>query len=361
MTGIPLSRRTVIRGAVLLGAGATTGGLELITTGAAGAAPNPGIASCATWGARAAGGLSVISTNPNKILVHHTATANSTDLSQAHAFALARSIQNFHMDSNGWSDTGQHFTVSRGGFVMEGRHNSLARLNAGSGMVVGAHCPGQNDKSIGIENEGTYTTATPPTTLYDKLVALCAYICDQYNIAPTQIFGHRDFVATACPGNVLYSMLPRLRTDVANALGGTPPPPAFSVTIDNATAGRFTASANWGTSSFSSQRFGTEYRFAEPVAASDPAWYSANIPATGTYRVDVWHPADPGYNSAAPYIVATASGNQTVNVDQRTGGGAWKSIGNFSITAGDRNVVAVSRWTSGAGLVIADAVRLTRV
>ncbi|HET8682920.1 MAG TPA: hypothetical protein VFM54_13780, partial [Micromonosporaceae bacterium] len=93
-----LSRRSVFRGAVVLGVGAAAGGFELRATAPAEAAvPNPGIASCATWGARdPSAPLTRISTNPNKILVHHTATANSTDYSQAHAYALARSIQNYH-------------------------------------------------------------------------------------------------------------------------------------------------------------------------------------------------------------------------------------------------------------------------
>ena len=131
--------------------------------------------------------------------------------------------------------------------------------------------------------------------------------------------------------------------------------------MDNTTAGRFTASANWGTSAYSTQRYGSDYRFAEPLAASDPAWYKFAVPTAGSYRVDVWYAANAGYNSAAPYIVATSNGNQTVNVDQRTGGGAWRSIGTFSLPAGDANRVAVSRWTNGTGLVIADAVRLTRL
>jgi hypothetical protein len=41
-------------------------------------------------------------------------------------------------------------------------------------------------------------------------------------------------------------------------------------------------------------------------------------------------------------------------------GGGWRSIGTFSLNAGDYNVVGVSRWTSGVGYVIADAVRITR-
>ncbi|HEX6681901.1 MAG TPA: N-acetylmuramoyl-L-alanine amidase [Candidatus Limnocylindrales bacterium] len=148
---------------------------------------------------------------------------------------------------------------------------------------------------------------------------------------------------------------------IAAYLGLTAPPPTFTTTVDNLTAGRFTASTNWGTSTFSTQRFGADYRFANPVLASDPAWFKVNIPAAGNHRVDVWHAADPGYCSSAPHIVVTASGNQSVNVDQRSGGGAWKSLGTFNLAAGDYNLVGVSRWTSATGYVIADAVRGTRV
>lgn len=138
------------------------------------------------------------------------------------------------------------------------------------------------------------------------------------------------------------------------------PAAAATTTIDNGTAGRFTASAGWGTSAFSGQRFGADYRFATPnTTASDVAWYSMAVPATASYLVEVWYPADPGYNDSTPYIVATASGNQTVRVNQRTNGGRWVGIGTFSIAGGDHNVVGVSRWTSGTGYVIADAVRLT--
>ncbi|MFG1697854.1 family 10 glycosylhydrolase [Nonomuraea sp. NPDC049309] len=134
----------------------------------------------------------------------------------------------------------------------------------------------------------------------------------------------------------------------------------FSVVVDNADSG-FTASSSWGTSAYSGQRHGADYRFAEPVAASDPAWFRAAIPSAGSYRVEVWYPADAGYNSATPYIVATSGGNQTVTVDQRSGGGAWRSLGTFTLNAGTYNVVGVSRWTSATGYVIADAVRITRV
>jgi len=149
--------------------------------------------------------------------------------------------------------------------------------------------------------------------------------------------------------------------DVATGTPVPPDPPAFTATVDNATAGRFTASANWGTSTFSTERFGTDYRYANPVAASDPSWYKVNIPETASYEVSVWYPANSGYNDSAPYIVVTTTGNQTVRVNQRANGGRWVTLGVFTLAAGDSDKVGVSRWTSGTGYVIADAVRITRV
>ncbi|MFI7047974.1 family 10 glycosylhydrolase [Streptosporangium sandarakinum] len=134
----------------------------------------------------------------------------------------------------------------------------------------------------------------------------------------------------------------------------------FSVIVDNSGPG-FTAGSSWGTSTYSGQRYGADYRFADPVSSSDVAWYQASIPSAGSYKVEVWYPADAGYNSSAPYIVATSGGNQTVYVDQRSGGGAWRSIGTFSLNAGTYNVVGVSRWTAGTGYVIADAIRVTKL
>jgi uncharacterized lipoprotein YddW (UPF0748 family) len=135
---------------------------------------------------------------------------------------------------------------------------------------------------------------------------------------------------------------------------------SFSVVIDNAGSG-FSASASWGTSTYSTQLHGTDYRFAEPVSSSDPAWFRTAIPSAGNYRVEVWYPANSGYNSATPYIVAASGGSQTVTVDQRSGGGQWRVLGTYALAAGTYNVVGVSRWTSTTGYVIADAVRITKV
>ncbi|MBK0869785.1 N-acetylmuramoyl-L-alanine amidase [Saccharopolyspora sp. HNM0986] len=180
----------------------------------------PSISGTSDWDARSAdGSIEVLDSKPNKIIVHHTATANSSDTSQSHAFELARQIQDFHMDSNGWSDTGQNFTNTRGGHRLEGRHKSLAALQAGDQHVVGAHAGEQNSVALGIENEGTYTSASVPGALFESLTELCAYMVAQYGIEAGEIYGHRDFMSTDCPGDELYAKLPELRSAVAARTG----------------------------------------------------------------------------------------------------------------------------------------------
>ncbi|MFJ3876686.1 peptidoglycan recognition family protein [Streptomyces sp. NPDC090077] len=230
MTSHPLrpSRRSVFSAALALGAATV---LPAAASGAARAATGygrpravPQITGCEGWTAREPSeDVVVLDSRPQRIIVHHTASPNVTDYSLQRAHALARAIQTYHMDVQGWIDTGQHFTVSRGAFVLEGRHHSLAALGSGDRMVRGAHCVGQNSAAIGIENEGTYTTQEPPAVQFSALADLCAHVCRQYDVSPSEIYGHRDFNSTACPGDRLYAMLPRLRQDVARRLGSTQP------------------------------------------------------------------------------------------------------------------------------------------
>ncbi len=217
-----IDRRTLFR-ATLGAATVAVVGSQLATAGPAVAAPDaefPWIIGCDDWGARPpADPLSVSTNTTNKIIVHHMAFPNVTDYSREHALQLARDCQDLHMDTNGWSDTGQHFTVSRGGYVTEGRHGSLDTLKAGEHQMVAAHCPGENGNAIGIENEGTYVTETPPQALIDSLTKLCVTVCQQYGLHAYDIFGHWDFRATDCPGAAFYREFPALRRGVEAGLG----------------------------------------------------------------------------------------------------------------------------------------------
>ncbi|WP_243717476.1 peptidoglycan recognition protein family protein [Actinomadura darangshiensis] len=187
-------------------------------------AEDPHVYTREQWNARAPRRpAKVLSKAPDHIIVHHTATANSKSRSLAHAFALSRAIQNIHMDRNGWDDTGQQLTISRGGFVMEGRNRSLKAIRAGD-LAVGAQVLHHNEHTIGIENEGTYTSKAVPGSLWKSLVEVCVWLCQEYKLDPgSAIVGHRDYNNTSCPGDVLYARLPTLRRSVAARLEGGPP------------------------------------------------------------------------------------------------------------------------------------------
>ncbi|TXL86703.1 N-acetylmuramoyl-L-alanine amidase [Streptomyces sp. IB2014 016-6] len=227
-------RRTVLRGGLTATA---VGALGLAATGPANAAPvrrpaarsplaaaEPRIYSTAEWGARPPSQqIVVLDRVPTYIVVHHTAEpGNSEDYSLEHAMEICRSIQNFHMDGQGWGDSGQQFTNSRGGFILEGRHQSLDVVRGGTQHVQGANVGGRNSEVIGIENEGLYTEVDVPAALWGSLVQLVAWIATQYGRPVTDIMGHRDFNSTECPGGVLYGRLQELRDAVAGALGVAP-------------------------------------------------------------------------------------------------------------------------------------------
>lgn len=221
-----VSRRALLKGGFTVTAVGALGATVPFTAGAAGEQPaaqavaRPRMHSCAEWGARPPNGtIEVLNRKPTYIVVHHTAGANSSDLSLARAYSISRGIQNFHMDDRGWVDSGQQLTNSRGGHITEGRHRSLEILDGGTQHVMGAHVGNHNSETIGIENEGLYTSVDVTPQLWDSLVQLVAYIAQQYGISPDMIRGHRDFNATECPGTVLYGRLPELRSAVGAVLG----------------------------------------------------------------------------------------------------------------------------------------------
>lgn len=219
MTGHdPLRRRLLLAGTAELAAVAAA--LPGTARAATAAAVEPDIDGTGVWGARPSSGrVTVLDRRPSRIVVHHTAGRNTSDLSRAQAHAHAHWVQDLHMDDNGWIDTGYHFLVSRGGWITEGRHGSLRALSAGNGLVLGAHTAGQNEQALGIACEGSYHAGAVPTQAqWEVLVVLCAYACERYGVRPTQLWGHKDFGDTLCPG-VLHDMLPRLRDEVAARLG----------------------------------------------------------------------------------------------------------------------------------------------
>ena len=87
--------------------------------------------------------------------MHHTAGSNtSSDWA-----ATVRSIWNYHVNTNGWSDIGYNFLLDKEGNVYEGRADD----------TMGAHFSGRNSGTSGISLMGHYNNITPTTVMIDSL------------------------------------------------------------------------------------------------------------------------------------------------------------------------------------------------
>lgn len=179
--------------------------------------------STSDWGAVLPRATPTITDHGNFIVIHHTAVEPSSSGTVEGGIALSKATQRDHMNRKAtattyWIDSGHNFLNTVGGHVFEGRHRTMEAINQGK-CVISAHANDpEGNRCPGIENEGNYMTKTMPKIQWDCLVDLCADLCRSLGIAPSQIRGHRDFSATACPGDWLYGQLPNLIADVTGRL-----------------------------------------------------------------------------------------------------------------------------------------------
>ena len=185
----------------------------------------PRVFTTAEWGARAP--KRSFTQQPAKgIVIHNMENANRApqtgDAEVQAAFRIARANQRSHMDDRGFSDTGQHFTISRGGIILEGRHGSLAAARIGQ-VVDSAHA-GVNEQNkfwFGIELEGDNQQSFVVTSQqFDALTGLCAFLAHQSHLDPPKIEPHNKFHPTTCPGHIVEH-LDDLRARVQHILDGT--------------------------------------------------------------------------------------------------------------------------------------------
>ena len=166
------------------------------------------------------------------VVVHNMENANRSPeadetAERAKAFEISRRCQRQHMNDNGWSDTGQNFTISRGGVIMEGRKGSLDAARAGQ-VARGAHASGVahfNNHYHGIELEGDYRRTDAITSEQrNALINLCAHLCVWATAGPSEgelkIIPHYDVVVghTDCPG-LLRGHMGDIRAAVAERIG----------------------------------------------------------------------------------------------------------------------------------------------
>ena len=115
----------------------------------------------------------------NRVIVHHSA---SSDVSAA-------TIHGWHLNQS-WSGIGYHFVIRRNGNIERGRELS----------AIGSHSgPKGNGDSVGVCLTGNFEIDKPTAAQINSLVWLITrYLEPRYG--SLQVVGHKDVMATACPG-----------------------------------------------------------------------------------------------------------------------------------------------------------------
>ena len=114
----------------------------------------------------------------NRIIAHHGAGSGKT----------VEELHQMHIDKNGYSGIGYHIYIRKDGSAYEGRPLD----------TIGAHAQGSNSDSIGICFEGNFEEEYMTDAQKQTGKEVIAYLKNLYNIS--EVLGHRDVNATACPG-----------------------------------------------------------------------------------------------------------------------------------------------------------------
>ncbi|MFH0834436.1 MAG: N-acetylmuramoyl-L-alanine amidase, partial [Patescibacteria group bacterium] len=164
-----------------------------------------------------------------KIIVHHSAESGEKDLNGDGKFTkddaeiIVQAIYYYHARTRGWGDIGYNFLVDPLGNIYEGR--------SGGDYVIGGHTYCANTDTIGVAFIGNFQNEIPSTDALESGARLLGELSNFYDLPLDQysdfhgkntrnLVGHRDYGATACPGQKLYDYLPKLAADAMTyALG----------------------------------------------------------------------------------------------------------------------------------------------
>lgn len=105
---------------------------------------------------------------------HHTFSPNYSLFKGNNHFDLQSGMKNYHVNTNGWADIGQHFTIFPDGTIMTGRNMELSP----------ACILGQNANAICIESLGNFDLRgdTMLDAQKNAIIKATAAICFKFNI-----------------------------------------------------------------------------------------------------------------------------------------------------------------------------------
>jgi hypothetical protein len=146
------------------------------------------------WGAKHGRGPTNITPEKGGVAIHYVGGGKLTGIEHSRCAARVRQIEEDHVNGNGWAGIAYNFLACEHGYVFEGR--GLGRRSAAQGTTSG----NQNYYAV-CALIGDKDPSDDP--LKNALRDAIDYLRDHR--AGSRIKGHRDFRATSCPGERLYS------------------------------------------------------------------------------------------------------------------------------------------------------------
>lgn len=125
-------------------------------------------------------GISV-SRTVTRVQQHHTYIPSYSQFNGSNHFSLQSGMRNHHVNNNGWSDIGQHFSIFPDGAIVTGRS-----LNKSPACIYGA-----NARSICIENVGFFDAGKDDmrNEQKDAVIAVTAAILRRFGAIPQNSTG----------------------------------------------------------------------------------------------------------------------------------------------------------------------------
>lgn len=161
------------------------------TTAAAPRVASIGVISREAWGAAPAE-PGMIEHHIDRLTVHHTARLLEDN---REAPEVLRAWRRAHGE-RGWHDVAYHYLIDGEGHVYEAR-DVRYRGDTRTDYDTTGH--------FLVACEGNFEEQQPTRAQLDSLVQVLAWAAVEFDVEPDTIAGHRDYAATACPGEALYA------------------------------------------------------------------------------------------------------------------------------------------------------------
>jgi hypothetical protein len=145
---------------------------------------------------------------PSRLTIHHTGTQMRFDRSlEAKMKALQEFSQRDDSLASGkkkpaWADVPYHYYISVDGRVAEGREWKY---------VGDSNTPYDPTGHLLVVIEGSFNKDTLTTAQSRTLDILVPALATHFHIPSKALASHKDYAETDCPGNNVYSQLPRWR------------------------------------------------------------------------------------------------------------------------------------------------------